>query len=212
MGGNGMGSRPRVYIAGPISKGNVDLNVQRGIEMGLYLLDMGWAPFIPHASHHMDETAVAGTERYEHWLETDFAYIATCQALLRLPGESEGADREVEYALRVGVPVYYRAEDLPKPVTGDEGFHELLFTIGRLHDKKQQDYGRDGDPFANVRASVEWGVKPWVGAMVRLNDKVRRLQRFAERGMLANESAEDSMMDVAVYALIALRLYREESA
>lgn len=201
--------RPRVYVAGPISKGDIAANVEQGIRVGLQLLDMGWAPFIPHASHHMDETAVQGTPRYEHWLETDFAYIATCHALLRLPGDSDGADREVAYANSLGIPVYFTVDSLPTPSVGDPRFHALLHKIGRLHDRKQQDYGRSTDPFANVRASEEWGVAPWVGAMVRLNDKVRRLQRFAERGELANESAEDSMLDIAVYALIAYLLYGE---
>jgi len=94
---------------------------------------------------------------------------------------------------------------------GDPGFHALLKEIGDLHDQKQNDYGSSEDPFANVRASQEFGVKPWIGALVRLNDKVTRLKQFARRGTLANESAEDSMLDVAVYSLIALRLYREES-
>lgn len=210
-GGNATVPRPRVYIAGPISKGDINANVEEGIRVGLQLLDMGWAPFIPHASHHMDETALCGTQRYEDWLSTDFAYIQTCHALLRLPGESDGADREVAYAKSLGIPVYFEVESLPAPTVGDAGFHALLNQIGRLHDQKQRDYGRETDPFANVRASHEWGVQPWVGAMVRLTDKVRRLQRFAERGTLANESAEDSMLDIAVYALIALRLYREAS-
>jgi hypothetical protein len=94
-------------------------------------------------------------------------------------------------------------------VTGDPRFHELLRQIGELHDKKQLDYGADQDPFANVRASERWGIEPWVGALVRLNDKVHRLQQFAKKGELANESAEDSMLDIAVYSLIALILYRE---
>jgi hypothetical protein len=89
-------------------------------------------------------------------------------------------------------------------------FHELLGEIGALHDRKQQDYGRGDDPFANVRASTEWGVPAWVGAMVRLNDKVRRLQNLATKGRLANESAIDSLQDIAVYALIALVLYEQE--
>jgi len=95
-------------------------------------------------------------------------------------------------------------------MTGDTRFHELLKQIGEMHDRKQKDYGSDDDPFANVRASQEWGVEPWVGALVRLNDKVHRLQQFARKGELANESAEDSMLDIAVYSLIALILYREE--
>ena len=94
-------------------------------------------------------------------------------------------------------------------MSGDPRFHELLKQIGELHDKKQRDYGADEDPFANVRASERWGIEPWVGALVRLNDKVHRLQQFAKKGELANESAEDSMLDIAVYSLIALILYRE---
>lgn len=95
---------------------------------------------------------------------------------------------------------------------GDPRFHALLKQMGDLHDKKQEDYGSDHDPFANVRASQEWGVPSWIGALVRLNDKVHRLKRFAQKGVLANESAEDSMMDIAVYSLIALLLYREQTA
>lgn len=94
-------------------------------------------------------------------------------------------------------------------MAGDARFHALLKEIGELHDKKQQDYGRDDDPFANVRASADWGVPAWVGALIRGTDKVKRLQKAARGGTLANEGVEDSMMDLAVYALIALILYRE---
>lgn len=81
-----------------------------------------------------------------------------------------------------------------------------------MHDRKSTDYGAEHDPLANIRASEEWGIPAWVGAMVRANDKVHRLKRFAERGSLANESVEDSLLDIAVYSLIALVLYREQSA
>lgn len=89
-------------------------------------------------------------------------------------------------------------------------FHEILKEHGELHDRKQADYGRGDDPFANVRASTEWGIPGWVGAMVRLNDKVRRLQSLARKGKLENESAIDSFRDIAVYATIAQVLFEEE--
>lgn len=94
---------------------------------------------------------------------------------------------------------------------GSERFHAILKEMGELHDKKQQDYGSSSDPFANVRASEEWGPVPWVGAMIRATDKLRRLQTFARKGTLANEGARDSFIDLAVYAIIALVLYEEES-
>jgi hypothetical protein len=90
-------------------------------------------------------------------------------------------------------------------------FHEILKELGELHDKKQIDYGHGDDPFANVRSSREWGVSPWIGALIRLNDKVKRLQAFAVKGTLANESVEDSLRDISVYSAIALVLYEQES-
>lgn len=89
-------------------------------------------------------------------------------------------------------------------------FHEILKGLGELHDRKQADYGRGGDPFANVRASSDFGVPAWVGAMIRLNDKVKRLQSLSRKGKLYNESAVDSFKDIAVYAVIALVLYEQE--
>ncbi len=38
---------------------------------------------------------------------------------------------------------------------GSESFHALLKEMGELHDRKQEDYGTDGDPFANVRGATE---------------------------------------------------------
>lgn len=89
-------------------------------------------------------------------------------------------------------------------------FYEILGELAALHQKKQQDYGRGDDPFANVRASSDWGVSGWTGAMIRLCDKIKRLQSLALNGKLANESAEDSFRDIAVYSVIALVLFEQE--
>ena len=89
-------------------------------------------------------------------------------------------------------------------------FHQVLQRLGDLHDIKQLDYGAADDPFANVRGSREFGIRPWVGAMVRGNDKMKRLQNLAREGSLANEPAIDSFLDLAVYAIIGLVLFEEE--
>lgn len=102
----------------------------------------------------------------------------------------------------------------PTGVTRHEGsarFHEILRELGDLHDRKQQDYGSDADPFANVREGAhQWGLQPWLGAMVRATDKVKRIQAYAQKGKLANEGVEDSFRDLAVYAIIALVLWEQE--
>ena len=88
-------------------------------------------------------------------------------------------------------------------------FGEILREMQELHDRKSRDYGRTGDPLANVRASAAFGVPPWVGALIRQNDKLVRLQSYRLNGHLANESVRDSLIDNAVYAVIALVLYDE---
>ena len=89
-------------------------------------------------------------------------------------------------------------------------FDNILDEVRALHHKKQSDYGRPADPYANVRASEDFGIPGWVGAVIRQNDKMRRLQKFAKHGNLANESVEDSLIDNIVYGVIALALFREE--
>lgn len=90
-------------------------------------------------------------------------------------------------------------------------FSDIVNELSELHARKASDYGSDEDPLANIRACRDFGIEPWVGALLRLNDKVYRLKRFAVRGTLQNESAEDSLRDIAVYAIIALGLLRERS-
>jgi len=92
-----------------------------------------------------------------------------------------------------------------------QAFHDTLQVMGALHDRKQADYGRSDDPFANVRASEDFGIAGWVGAVVRANDKMRRLQAAARGSQMKNESVEDSLLDLAVYAVIALLLFQEEN-
>lgn len=89
-------------------------------------------------------------------------------------------------------------------------FADILAELQALHDKKSADYGADDDPLANIRESEKYGMPAWLGAIIRGGDKVKRIQTFAKKGKLENESVEDSIRDLAVYAIIALQLYREK--
>ena len=91
-------------------------------------------------------------------------------------------------------------------------FLQVVNEIVKMHDKKQKDYGKEHDPFANVRASESFGIAGWIGALCRANDKMTRLQKAAKGGTLSNEGIEDSLLDGAVYFIIALCLYRETQA
>lgn len=86
-------------------------------------------------------------------------------------------------------------------------FSTILSELQVLHNRKRADYGSKTDPYANVRASAEFGIPPWIGVMVRANDKVKRIKAAATGSTMQNESIIDSFNDLAVYAIIARILY-----
>lgn len=101
-----MTRRTRVYVAGPItSSGNLLLNVRNALHVGTRLLKRGYAPYVPHLTCFWEIVAQEDFN-YEDWLGLDFNYLSTCDAILRLPGASKGADREVELARERGLRVY----------------------------------------------------------------------------------------------------------
>lgn len=93
---------------------------------------------------------------------------------------------------------------------GHPEFHRILDEMRALHIKKAADYGAGSDVLANCRASAEFGIPAWLGVAIRMNDKMTRIKSLACNGSLQNESVEDSFLDVACYAIIALILYREQ--
>lgn len=96
-------------------------------------------------------------------------------------------------------------------MNSSERFTAILKKIQETHDKKGADYGTDKDGLANIRQASEFGVEPWVGAILRVNDKMMRLKTFIKKGKLVNESVEDSLLDLAVYTIIALTLYPDKT-
>jgi len=93
-------------------------------------------------------------------------------------------------------------------MNGSALYISILNELQDLHIKKAQDYGAKHDALANLKASEAFGIPAWVGALIRANDKMVRLQAAARGQNLVNESVEDSMMDLASYAILSLVLYR----
>lgn len=100
--------RLRIYIAGPITKGDIASNVKRGIDTGHSFMMAGFAPFVPHYSHFHNVVYGPRQPQYEDWMSIDFSWILACDALYRMGGESKGADREVKFAIKHKIPVFYQ--------------------------------------------------------------------------------------------------------
>lgn len=100
----------RVYIASPYTKGDIAANVKTQLDVANALMDRGYAPFAPLLCHFQH---IAHPRPYQDWLACDLEWILHCNMVLRLPGESAGADEEVALAKEHGIPVYYSLGDLP---------------------------------------------------------------------------------------------------
>ena len=99
-----------------------------------------------------------------------------------------------------------------KTYYGHPGFYKLLDRMRDLHSRKNHDYAGAANPLRNFYKSREMGISPFAGVMVRLSDKWSRLESFMKQGILEvrGESVEDTLLDNAVYSLLAILLYREE--
>jgi hypothetical protein len=110
-----------VYVSGPISKGDLIDNIRRAHWAGVALLKAGLAPCIPHGScfwgNRIRDAAFVpelSTDDITHaeWLAIDLEIVGRCDAVLRLDGESKGADMEVAHARDRNIPVFFRLEDV----------------------------------------------------------------------------------------------------
>lgn len=99
----------KIYIASPYTIGDVAINVKRQIDAASQLIDLGFAPFWPLHSHFLH---MAHPKPYEKWIAVDLQWILSCDALLRLEGESKGADLEVQFSKQNRMPVFYSLEEL----------------------------------------------------------------------------------------------------
>jgi hypothetical protein len=88
-------------------------------------------------------------------------------------------------------------------------FNQLLAEVSALHNKKGADYEGSGPAYANLRAAEAFGVAAWKYAFLRIEEKMRRIKAYSQGSTLQNEGVRDSMLDVAVLALIGLLLWEE---
>lgn len=98
-----------VYIAGPYSGGNVEDNVRAAMTAAHAIMDLGVTPFVPHLCHYLNLMQERG---YEDWMDYDFVWLDRSDALLRLPGISPGAERELKRMQALGRPVFHSMASL----------------------------------------------------------------------------------------------------
>ncbi len=198
-------------------------------EEGLDHLEIWTKPWKPPAAVYIDNKAVAFRGDWEQALEDVMDTIASITAKEIDQGAVTPEDDNYEaYIQDMGACIdCVLPNGCAGPCLRDElaqdpdflqydrhpssaRFHEILGELGRLHDEKSIGYGTHDDPLANVRASEDWGISAWQGAMIRACDKVKRLQSYAQKGSLPFEAIEDAFKDLAVYSVIGLVLFEQD--
>jgi len=98
-----------VYIASPYTVGDVAVNVKTQMDTADSLIEKGYCPIAPLLSHFLH---INKPRPYEDWTKMDMALVRVSDYVLRLPGESRGADAEVELAKSLKIPVVYNIGSL----------------------------------------------------------------------------------------------------
>ncbi len=99
-----MNVKPLIYVAGPYTRPDPVENTHKALRFASALIDDGYDlhPFVPHLTllWHM-----VTPRPLEFWYAHDMHTLAVCAAVVRLPGESTGADAEMVAARKFGVEI-----------------------------------------------------------------------------------------------------------
>ncbi|MGD9726275.1 MAG: DUF1937 family protein [Nitrospiraceae bacterium] len=122
-----------IYIASPYSVYTDKLDaVNAQIDVFAALLAAGHEPVAPLLSHYVD---LRYPTSYERWMQWCLAIMRRCDAVLRLPGESAGADEEVARARLLGKPVYWSVDEAIR--LGDQRTLKRMTLIYRVESEEK---------------------------------------------------------------------------
>ncbi len=91
--------------------------------------------------------------------------------------------------------------------SGNPAFDALLRRMAAIHCAKNHDYARPEveDYYANFRECEAFGITAEKGILIRMSDKWSRIKGLsAKEAAVKDESIEDTMLDLANYALLYL--------
>lgn len=107
---------PLVGIACPYTNPDPVTNMRIAARFATKLWEAADGKFVPNLPIANMMWDLIAPLPYEAWLTITMAAIERCDAVVRLPGESSGADLETARADKLGIPVLYaHHHDLDKP-------------------------------------------------------------------------------------------------
>ncbi len=87
----------------------------------------------------------------------------------------------------------------------------ILDNMQAVYEAKDNDYSATGLPMGNLRKCEDAGIDAWRGCLVRIGDKMSRLENFLKEKeyLVISEKAEDTVIDLANYAILMSCLIEE---
>ena len=100
---------------------------------------------------------------------------------------------------------------LLKEMFKDETALNILNNMQAVYEAKDSDYSATGLPMGNLRKCEDAGIEAWRGCLVRIGDKMSRLENFLKEKeyLVISEKAEDTVIDLANYAILMSCLIEE---
>lgn len=90
-------------------------------------------------------------------------------------------------------------------------FEAVMIKMIQMNRRKRQDYALDGDPWSSFEFTADAvGISATDSAVHNAAQKIGRLAALRANGRLdepANEAVDDTYLDLAVYAVIALAIH-----
>jgi len=93
----------------------------------------------------------------------------------------------------------------------DDTALDILDNMQAVYEAKDNDYSATGLPMGNLRKCEDAGIDAWRGCLVRIGDKMSRLENFLKEKeyLVISEKAEDTVVDLANYAILMSCLIEE---
>lgn len=112
--------KPLVFISGPYSvytsflskyteRGEAakEANTHKAIYIANDVLRQGGIPFVPHLTHFWDKKT---PKDWQDWIIYDSYWLSVCDCVVRIDGESRGADAECALAQEMGILIITEEE------------------------------------------------------------------------------------------------------
>jgi hypothetical protein len=196
-------------IVGPIEENPTPQNpLYKFFDGKLFRMENGWATNdgvgLPTIHRIIDRSEHVHPEHPEWLVDTHHTTEETVTKKLQPTGfiNEEGTMETFDCTTMSGC--------FPSEPTLKEKYAEYVHTVfsemEELIRQKNNDYSHGDDPFANFRKSEEMNISPLAGLVLRMQDKMQRINAYLCRGTLEvpGEGVEDAFRDLIGYSCLAL--------